>query len=714
MDFSFFDNILKEFNRPLNDPVLVFSLILAIILFSPLLLKRFKIPSIIGLIISGIIFGPNGINLLEMNSAIDLFSTIGLLYIMFIAGLELDMNNFKNSKYKSLVFGFLSFVIPFVSGFFLSFYVLGYDFNASMLISLLFSTHTLVAYPIISKYGLVKNEAVSVAVGGTILTDTTVLVLLAVNLSSSKGSLNTDFWLILGGSFLVFLFIMFFLIPRIAKWFLTKLESEKTSHYIFILSVLFMAAFLAKLSGLEPIIGAFAAGLALNRLIPHSSILMNRIEFIGNSIFIPFFLISVGMIVNLNVFFNDMFSVTVALLLTAAAITSKWVASLFTQHLFKYSPLQRQLIFSLSTSHAAAILAVALVGFNNKIIDERILNSTIVIILISCIVASFVAEKTSRKMVVLSEKEDDVAAIAGKKDAGHFLIPLANISNLQFLLDFAVLLKSKNSRPITILSVVPNDQEAEANLIAVKKNLEPLAGIASASGVNLNVIATIDYNISSGIIRTSKEVSADFILLGWPGKVKIIDKFIGVRTENVINNSAKNIFLCHFNKSLLNARKVILLVPTYCELEFGFEHCLSKIPVLAKELSIEITCFADEKTHTAVKKVFAGYSFKQFTCKTFSDWDDFLILSREIGREDIIVFFSGRKGSVSFQGYQANIIEKLEKFFSENLTIVAYPQSNPSDNKFTEYKDVDAEPLSQSIKTIQKIGRELGEMIKKI
>lgn len=298
---EYFERLMHGFELPLKSPVLVFSLILLIILLSPILMRKLNIPGIIGLIISGVIVGPHGLKLLEKNSAIELFSTIGLLYIMFIAGLELDLNEFKANKNKSLLFGFFTFSIPLAIGFPVVYYFLDYNFNASFLTASMFATHTLVAYPIVSRLGVSKNQAVAITVGGTILTDTAVLIILAVVMENSKGSLNQEFWIRLAISLAIFSVIMFLLIPRIAKWFFRKLESEKHSHYIFVLSVVFFAAFLAELAGIEAIIGAFVAGLALNKLIPHSSALMNRIEFIGNSLFIPFFLISVGMLVDISV-----------------------------------------------------------------------------------------------------------------------------------------------------------------------------------------------------------------------------------------------------------------------------------------------------------------------------------------------------------------------------------------------------------------------------
>src|SRR5690606_5044182 len=351
---EFLQTLEHEFQLPLQNPVLVFCIILFIILGSPIIFKRINIPGIIVLIISGTIIGPHGLNLLEQSSAIELFSTIGIIYIMFIAGLELDMNEFKATRHRSLLFGFFTFSFPMVIGFPVCYYILGYDFNASILITCMFATHTLVAYPIVSKLGISNNQAVAVTVGGTILTDAAVLTILAVIVENGKGTLDNEFWIKLGVSLVIFMFILFYIIPKIAKWFFRKLENERHSHYIFVLAVVFFAAFLSEIAGLEPIIGAFVAGLAINPLIPHSSVLMNRIEFIGNSLFIPFFLISVGMLVDVSVIFSGTAILIVAGALTIVAIFTKWLAAYFAQILFKYSVLQRNLMFGLSTSRAAA------------------------------------------------------------------------------------------------------------------------------------------------------------------------------------------------------------------------------------------------------------------------------------------------------------------------------------------------------------------------
>ncbi|MDY0202227.1 MAG: cation:proton antiporter [Tenuifilaceae bacterium] len=710
---DFFKHLMHEFELPLGNPVLIFSLILFIILLSPILLRKLNIPGIIGLIIAGVVIGPYGLNILEKNSAIDLFSTIGLLYIMFIAGLELDMNEFKSNRNKSLLFGLFTFIFPLGIGFPVCYYLLGYDFNASFLTASMFATHTLVAYPIVSKLGVSKNQSVAITVGGTILTDTAVLIILAVIMGNSQGNLNSEFWIRLGVSLAIFSAIMFLIIPRIAKWFFRKLESEKHSHYIFVLSIVFLAAFLAEVAGVEPIIGAFVAGLALNKLIPHSSALMNRIEFIGNSLFIPFFLISVGMLVDVSVILSGPTALIVAGTLSVVALFGKWFAALFTQLIFKYSKAQRQLIFGLSSAHAAATLAVILVGYKAEILDENILNGTIILILITCIVASFATEKAAKKIVVESEDDTDGLVKSNGVHSEHILLPIANVSNIEKLLEFSIFIKDKKSaNPVSILSVVSNNNEAEINILKARNKLEEFVRQASASETKVNIITTIDHNAASGIARISREIMANIIVLGWPQRAGFIDKLIGEKVDSILSNTAKTTFICHLEKPLVLHKRIVIAAPPLTEHENGFGLWLTKIAKLAQELSIPILLYCNEATEKAVEKVFKKAKLTaSITVKPFTDWEDFLVLSRHIHEDDLFVLVSARKGATSYSSVLDNLPVKLEKHFSANSRFVIYPQQY-TDSISSEYDDISTEPLNKGIEAVQKIGKGIGSFFK--
>jgi Kef-type K+ transport system membrane component KefB len=579
----FLEHLLSEFQFPLTNPVLVFSLMLFIILLSPILLRRIRIPGIIGLILSGIIIGPKGLGIIGENTLaaegwIKLFSTIGLLYIMFMAGLELDLNQFKRYYKKSLVFGFLTFAIPIALGYPLCLYVLNLNPLASLLTSSMFATHTLVAYPIISKYGLSKHNAVAITVGGTILTDTAVLIILAIISSSSKGQLDWNFWVSLLTSLTFFTVIMFYLVPKITRWFFKKLDSEKSSQYIFVLSIVFFSAFLAEAAGVEPIIGAFVAGLVLNRFIPHNSVLMNRIDFIGNALFIPSFLIFVGMVVDYRALFQGSWPLIIAAVLTLFAIFSKWLAALATQLIYKMSNVERKVIFGLSTSHAAATLAIIMVGYQDHILNINIVNGTILLILFTCMTASFVTEHAGKELLIQIADEGEDEVYETKLRNKHLVVAMNELQGNEKLLEFALQVSDpKVINPISIVSVLPTSTYAERIIHKSRKNLEEIVKHFSGYETKLNTIATIDLNVSSGISRVSKELFADVVLVNDSNKINLFKRIIGDDRAHLMDSCDKTIFFCQVERPSVNYEKIVVVAPVLSELESTFVSWVERV-----------------------------------------------------------------------------------------------------------------------------------------
>lgn len=714
----YYDQLFQEFHLPLTNPVLVFSLVLFIILLSPVLMKRINIPGTVGLILSGVIIGPHSLNLLEKSSAVELFSTIGLLYIMFIAGLELDVNEFRKYRHKSILFGFLTFALPISIGYPVCRYLLNYDVNASFLTASMFATHTLVAYPIVSRMGVSKNQAVAITVGGTILTDTAVLIILAVILGYSQGTVDHDFWLRLGVSLATFLAIIFLVIPPVARWFFHNLESEKHSHYIFVLAAVFFSAFLAKVAGIEPIVGAFAAGLALNPLIPNSSALMNRIEFIGNALFIPFFLISVGMLVDVRVLLNGPMAILIAITLTSVALLGKWVAAFVTQLICRYSPAQRQLIFGLSSSHAAATIAVILVGYQARILDLNILNGTILLILVTCVVASFVTERAAKRIATESTAELPDHGPAQDRSNEWILLPTSDARASEKILEFAVMIREKQSpNPLTVLTVVPNDEEAELNVQKARSELEPMVNYAASFDTRLNVMATIDYNICSGVGRTAKELMSDIIIFGWPHRRGFINRMINDTTESIIGCTIKTTMICQFIRPLALHRRVVVFCPPFAEKEKGFEQWVGKLSRLAQELSIPIVCHAEKKSRMAIqealKSIQSGVTINFESFKSFRDWEDIGAKKAHIRDDDLLVFVGSRPESVSYKPFFDQVPDKLEIHFGGISKIMIYAAQFESRELAEGYGDIVANPFSFSKSAVQKIGRELGGFLKK-
>lgn len=675
---DFFSELQHEFALPFTNPVLIFAILLLIVLLAPILLKRINVPSIIGLILAGVLIGPHGLNWIDnAHGGVEMFSSIGLLYIMFIVGLELDLGEFMENKNKSLLFGFYTFIIPIVIGFPVCYYLLDYNANASFLTASMFATHTLVAYPIVSRLGIARNQAVVVTVGGTILTDTAVLIILAVVLSGSSGSLDFTFLVRLLLSLVLFSGVIFLVVPRIARWFFQYSESEKYSNYIFVILIVFASGFLVELGGIEPIIGAFAAGLALNRLIPHSSALMNRIEFFGNALFIPVFLISVGMLVDVSVVTQGPRTLVVAVLLTVAALAGKWLAAWATQKSFRFTSTQRTLIYGLSSSHAAATLAVIIVGYRAGIIDEYILNGTIILILITCIVASIYTQKSARKIALSEENAPLTPSSMGEFAQEKILVPIANPSHIGYHVELALLLKDKKSvNPISLLGVVPNNKEAEKNIVSFRKKLQEFVASAKAAEVNVDIITTIDHNPADGIVRIARETMSDIVIMGWPGKAGLLDKLLGEKVDLVVKNMDKNLFVCHVEQNLITHKRIVVISPPSAEKEEGFGMWVDKVVKLSSELSIPVLHLG----HPETQQVMAGYKKAgNFMYQPFTDWDNPLSCGDRIRKDDMVILISAHVGYISHLPIMESLPSRLENRFPHHSRIVVYPKQQFAD-----------------------------------
>lgn len=668
---EFIQELAHEFQTPFSNSVLIFSLILSIILLAPIVLNRFKIPGIIGLILSGMLIGPYGLFLIQKNSAVDLFSTIGLLYIMFIAGLELDMNEFNRHKYKSLVFGCFTFLFPIALGFPVCYYLLNYEFSTSLLIASMFATHTLIAYPIVNRLGIAKNQAVAITVGGTILTDTAVLLILAFISGTATGQATSDVWTRLSISIACFAAVVYFVIPRVASWFFRRLEDEKNGHFIFVLLVVFVTAFIAELAGLEPIIGAFAAGLTLNRLIPHTSSLMNRIEFVGNALFIPFFLISVGMLIDFRVLTTGPMALLIAFTLTAVAIAGKWLAAQVTGRIFRYSPEQRKLIFGLSSAHAAATLAVILVGYNIGIIDDNVLNGTIVLILITCVIASFTTEKAGKEVVLHMDNEPEQVVV----NTQRVLVPIANPETMEKLIDFSMVIKNpKDYSPIVGLTVVKDDDQAQARLLQSRKLLDKAIVYAAAADQKIEIMSTIDRNVTNGIKRIATEKFITDIVAGWSPQKNLADIIFGQTFDKLVKQTTQTIFITRFMMPLNVHKRILLICPEFAEKEPGFYRWLLSLLRVASQLSTGIQLYASRDVDTAIREfISVQKTAVSVDYRGEVDLGDLASIDKMVQQFDMIVIVSSREGGISYTPVLDVLPKKMPRHFDVNSLLFVYP-----------------------------------------
>ena len=696
------DRLIDLLQKPFHSSVLIFAVILFIILLAPILLRSLKIPGIIGLILSGLVIGPHGLGWIEKNAAVDLFSTIGLLYIMFLAGLELDLKEFKTNKHKSLVFGLYTFLIPMAIGFPVCRYLIGLDFNASLLVASMFSTHTLVTYPIVSRMGISRHEAVAVTVGGTMLTDTAVLVLFAVIVGSVKGEINLHFWINFGISVVLFLLVVFLLIPVVTAWFFKKLEGEKRSHFIFVLAMVFFAAFLSEVAGLEPIIGAFAAGIALNRFVPRTSSLMNRLEFVGNAIFIPFFLISVGMLINLKVISNGTAAWIIAGTLTGVAILGKYLAAAMTSLTFKYPATWRRLIFGMSSSHAAATLAVIMVGFKMGIIDVNVLNGTIVLILVTCLVASFVTENAAKRILITEEefKEQPTSPQLEQK----ILVPISNPNTMERLIDLAIAIKLPKTRfPIVSLSVVDDDHTAKSKLIEAKHMLEKAIIHAAAIDQKVEIITTIDQKVTAGIKRVAKEIFASEIIIGFALKNQFSEMLFGNTVKYIVENTDQEIWVASIQSNLNQYKKIVVICPKFADREFGFQNWLSRVLRMGKSLDLSCQFLATPQTFKHVTDFHKQQrSSVSITHTEFLDWDEFQHLGNHLLPSDLILIPLPRNGGVSYKLSQESIPRLMSRHFETFSFILVYTSSADDTSELMFSHDFDNTIIEKGMKLFKR------------
>lgn len=711
-----------EFSLPLKNPVLLFSLILFIILFAPILLNKLRIPHLIGLIIAGAIIGPNGLNLMLRDSSITLFGTVGLLYIMFLAGLEIDLGTFKKNSWKSLIFGMYTFLIPMGLGIAAGIYLLDFEILTSVLLASMFASHTLIAYPIISKLGVQNNRAVAVAVGGTLITDTLALLVLAVIAGMAVGTIGNDFWIRLSISVVVFALIVMLVFPIISRWFFKKYD-DSILQYIYVLGMVFLGAFLAEAAGIEAIIGAFLAGLALNRLIPHTSPLMNRIEFVGNALFIPFFLIGVGMLIDFEAFIKDWQTILVAAVMTVTATFSKFIAAWFAQKTFRFNSNERRLIFGLSNAQAAATLAAVLVGYNIiigetssgqpiRLLNESVLNGTILMILITCTIASFVAQKGAQA-IALSESSDDEDSDREINDE-RILLALGDERTVEELVHFSLTIKSKtNKRGIFAMHVINN---ANADDLAEKKAAKLLGDavdIAAATDHFMQKFIRYDLNIVNGITGVVRENKISDLILGIERKKGFSENFLGNLTEGILSRCNTTTLIYKSSQPLATIKRNIIVIPDKAEREIGFLAWLVKVWNIARNTGSRLIFYASESTMTYIREVHKNHPVEA-EFRNFSEWDDFLILAREVKSDDNLAIVMSRKGFISYHEQMNKIPEYLNKYFKDNNFVLIYPiQFADSIESGVNLKDPSVlEPFRDNLLRLDEFGKRIGRLFR--
>ncbi|MBA2661701.1 MAG: cation:proton antiporter [Bradymonadaceae bacterium] len=669
----------SHFQIPITDPVLTFALVMLMILVAPMLVGKLKLPGIIGLLIAGAVVGPNAIGLLERDQTFRLLGTVGLLYIMFTAGLEIDLNRFLKYKNHSIVFGIITFIIPQSVGTAVAYYILGFDFMVAVLLASMFASHTLLGYPVISKLGLSKASSVTTAVGGTIITDTAALLVLAVVMGATRGELDAAFWIRLGTGLSIYTFLLFWGLPKVGRWFFRIVGSEGVREYVFVLAAVFLAAFLSEVAGVEAIIGAFLAGLALNRLIPESSTLMNRIEFVGNALFIPFFLISVGMLVDVRVLFAGTEALIVAAAMVLTALSTKWLAAMITQRILNYSPEEGMVIYSLSVAQAAATLAVVLVAYDVGLFNEAVLNGTIVMIAVTCFVAPMVAEKYGRRLAI---KEEQARGDAPVEAPQRILIPMAYAATARSLLDFTFILREHGSEePVYPLAVVPDDEETTLRVANAEKMLSNSVIHGASAEVPVVPVTRVAHNPATGIARAIIERRISDVVVGWQGPESQQKGTFGRITDQLLDESEQQIFICRLKQPINTTQRVVVVFPPHIEHHPGFILAVRAIKRITNALGALCTglCLQDDMRRMrsrfdAIKPEVTS------TFVGFLNFEDLLkTLSKRIEANDLVIFLAARKGTVAWSAELERLPSKVSELGDQNMVFLfpAQMESSP-------------------------------------
>lgn len=685
LDFVNFD-----FHLPVTDPTWIFFLVLVVILFAPIVLERLRIPHIIGMILAGVVIGEHGFNILARDSSFELFGKVGLYYIMFLAGLEMNMEDFKSIRVKATVLGLLAFIFPLGIGIWTNLHLLGYSLATSVLLASMYASHTLIAYPIVIRYGINRQRAVSIAVGGTAVTDTLTLLVLAVVGGMYKGETSEMFWIWLVLKVVVLSVVIMYAFPRIGRWFFRR-YSDNVVQYIFVMAMVFLGAGLMEFVGMEGILGAFLAGLVLNRLIPHVSPLMSHLEFVGNALFIPYFLIGVGMLIDVNVLFGHIDSVKVAVVMIIVALLGKWIASWLTQKIYKMRALERELMFGLSNAQAAATLAAVLVGYNiilpngERLLNEDVLNGTILLILVTCVVSSFITEHAAKRIAMDDAEVSDEKAQEKEK----FLIPVANPETLESLMSLAMVVRDeKQPDNLVALNVINDNNGSVKQEMRGKRSLERAAQIAASTSVRLKTVSRFDLNITTGILHTAKEYEATNIIIGLHCKMSIVDSFFGNLTENLLKNTYLQVMVARFLIPVNTLRRIIVAVPPKAEFEHGFMKWITHMCRMSSRLGCRVHFYAHPQTLGYIR----GYIQKKHkdtrvAYSELEDWDDLLLLTGQVNYDHLLVIISARRGSISYDSAFERLLMQISKYFNNNSIMLLYPEQKGDPNESLSFSD---------------------------
>lgn len=655
-------------------PVPIFLTVMAIILLTPIVLNRLRIPYVIGLIIAGVAVGPYGLNILARDMSFEIFGQVGILYLMFLAGIEIDMYHLRKNMRKGLTFGLFTFIIPLILGAVAAMAALRMQMLEATLLASMFAAHTLIAYPIVTRFGVTKAPAVIIAIAGTIVTVLGSLIVLAGVLGVYRDGSVSSLIPIL--CYLALYCVgLIYLYPRITRYFFQH-YSDGISQFIYVMVMVFGAAALASFIGIEGVFGAFFAGLVVNRFIPARSTLMGRLEFVGNAIFIPYFLIGVGMLIDLRVVLDGWSTLYTAAVMSAVAMASKWIAAFVTQKVYRLTSIDRSVMYQLSNAHTAVALAVVMIGYEMHLFDVTVLNGTVVMILVTCTVSSFGTERAaSRLKVQLLEQADEESARDDSTTHPRTLIAISNPLTAPGIVDLALSMRFPDtSVPGDFYALhVRNDNSASSKAIG-RNSLDVAERAAAAVETRLTPIERFDLNFITGVLNTMEERDITELIVGLHRRTRIIDSFLGEKIEQLLRSTNRMIVMSRCFIPLNTVSRLLVAVPKKAQFETGFRRWVQAVGNLCRQIGCRVEFWCDDSTAPLIRTVITQSKLGiRMSFATVASYDDFVLKTAGITDDDLLIVVSARRSSVSFDSDMDSVPEYLQRYLAGNNLIVIYP-----------------------------------------
>ena len=678
---------------PITDPTLIFFVVLLIILFAPIVMSKLRIPHIIGMVLAGVLIGKYGFNILERDNSFELFGRVGLYYIMFLAGLEMDMEGLKKHSRQFVVFGLLTCFVPLILTYIMAMTLLGYSGTASFLLGCIMASNTLIAYPIVGRYGLQRHPSVSLSVGSSMISLFMSLVMLAALAGSYEEDSNWLFWPLFILKFAVFCIASLTVIPKLTRYFLRR-YSDAVMQYIFVLAIMFLSAAFTALIGLEGIFGAFFSGLILNRYIPRVSPLMNRIEFIGNALFIPYFLIGVGMLINIRTIFAGPGMIWTVFLIVFFGTFGKALAAYISSLLFRLSKADGHMMFGLTSAHAAGAIAMVMVGMRLEVapgqylINDIMLNGIIMMILFTCIISTLMTQHAAKQIII--QERAHLQADTPKDDDEKILLCVKYPEIAPQLLDLAMLTRNHRlKRELVALNVVYDGQNSNQERTKGIRLLERLQQQASASDIRVQTQVRLATNIANGIKHAFRESGCSEIIMGMHVHTDANPRFWGEFIQSLYNGLNRQIFLARFVQPMSTLRRIRVAVPSRAEFEPGFHRWLERLCRLAGQLDCRTQFHGRQESLVLIAEYINNrHPSVRAEYTPMAHWNELPQLASDMADDHLFVVVTARKGTISYKNALERLPDELQKFFSgKNLMIVfpdQYGEQKDEQMSFTE------------------------------